>query len=275
MLHQHPALFPEAMDQGFTLHDYDVSVKQDLVVRRITVTTTGVVFTLRPSLVMPSMIACTDAVEKALSLRQWGVPFDALASVFGREAMCWYRAWLACGRPALLGTTVTDLAQRPTTQVADAKVPGVAGQEVDVPTTVGAGCFLGVSVVAAADTTTLEAGSGACARAAQGPRARLSPARDLHRWLASDARGVAAPRAEDHASAVLAARGPPEQGSLHGRMAAPGAGAGLARLSGGDHTAVRATSPARGRVDADAPQWRRSRDGVEEVSPSCRLHPGV
>jgi len=167
MLHQHPALFPEAMDQGFTLHDYDVSVKQDLVVRRITVTTTGVVFTLRPSLVMPSMIACTDAVEKALSLRQWGVPFDALASVFGREAMCWYRAWLACGRPALLGTTVTDLAQRPTTLVADAKVPGVAGQEVDVPTTVGAGCFLGVSVVAAADTTTLEAGSGACARAAQ------------------------------------------------------------------------------------------------------------
>ena len=43
----------------------------------------------------------------------------------------------------------------------------MAGQGVDVPTTVGAGCFLGVSVVAAADTTTLEAGSGACARAAQ------------------------------------------------------------------------------------------------------------
>ena len=80
------------MDQGFTLHDYDVSVKQDLVVRRITVTTTGVVFTLRPSLVMPSMIACTDAVEKALSLRQWGVPFAALVYVCGREALCWYRA---------------------------------------------------------------------------------------------------------------------------------------------------------------------------------------
>ena len=167
MLHQHPALFPEAMDQGFTLHDYDVSVKQDLVVRRITVTTTGVVFTLRPSLVMPSMIACTDAVEKALSLRQWGVPFDALAYVFGRDAMFWYRAWLACGRPSLLGTTVKDLAKIPTHLVADEKVTWVAGQEVYVPTTVGAGCFLGVSVVAAADTPTLEAGYGEFAREAQ------------------------------------------------------------------------------------------------------------
>jgi len=65
---------------------------------------------LCPSLVMPSMIARTEEVAKALSLRQWGVPFDALASVFGRDAMFWYRAWLACGRPALLGTTVKDLA---------------------------------------------------------------------------------------------------------------------------------------------------------------------
>ena len=51
---------------------------------------------------MPYMIARTDAVEKALYLRQWGVPFDALAYVFGRDAMFWYRAWLAFGRPSLL-----------------------------------------------------------------------------------------------------------------------------------------------------------------------------
>ena len=69
MLHQHPELFPEAMAQGFTFHDSYVSVKQDLVVRRIKVTTTGAVFTLRPSLVMPYRIARTDAVEKALYLR--------------------------------------------------------------------------------------------------------------------------------------------------------------------------------------------------------------
>ena len=53
MLGHHPALFPTAMDQGFPLHHCSVSVKQDLIVRRITLQATGAVFTLRPSLVMP------------------------------------------------------------------------------------------------------------------------------------------------------------------------------------------------------------------------------
>ena len=72
MLSQYPALFPQEMDQGFTLHDCYVSIKQELIMRRIKLITTGAVFTLRPSFVMPYMIARTDAVEKALSLRQWG-----------------------------------------------------------------------------------------------------------------------------------------------------------------------------------------------------------
>jgi len=166
MLCQYPELFPNAMGQGYTFHDAYVSVKQDLLVRRIKVQATGAVFTLRPSFVMPYMIARTAEVEKALYLRQWGVPFDALAYVFGRDAMFWYRAWLAFGRPSLLGTTVKDRAQIPTHLVADEKVTWVAGQEVYVPTTVGAGCFLGVSVVAAADTPTLEAGYGEFAQEA-------------------------------------------------------------------------------------------------------------
>jgi hypothetical protein len=35
MLSQHPELFPQDMDQGFTFHDAYVSGKQDLIVRRI------------------------------------------------------------------------------------------------------------------------------------------------------------------------------------------------------------------------------------------------
>ncbi len=81
--------------------------------------------------------------------------------------MCWYRAWLACGRPSLLGTTVKDPQKVPTDLVADEKLPWVAQQQVDVPPTVGGGCFLGVSVVAAADTAALETGYGALAREAQ------------------------------------------------------------------------------------------------------------
>ena len=166
MLRQYPELFPKMMDQGYTVHDAYMSVKHDLTVRRIKLKATGAVFTLRPSFVMPYMTARTAEVEKALSLRQWGVPFDALAYVFGRDAMFWYRAWLAFGRPSLLGTTVKDPQHVPPDLVADAKITWVAGQEVYVPTTVGSGGFLGVSVVAAADTAALETGYGAFAQEA-------------------------------------------------------------------------------------------------------------
>jgi hypothetical protein len=89
MLGQPPARFPKDMDQSFPLHACSVSVTQDLSVRRITLQATGAVFTLRPSCVMPSMRARTEEVEQALSLRQWGGPFDALADVCGRAARCW------------------------------------------------------------------------------------------------------------------------------------------------------------------------------------------
>ena len=160
MLSQYPELFPQDMDQGFTLHDSYVSIKQDLSMRRITWHTTEAVFTLRPSCVMPSMIARTDEVEKALYLRQWGGPFDALAYVCGRDAMFWYRAWLAFGRPSLVGTTVKEPQTLPRDLVADEKLTQVAKQQVYVATTVGGGCFLGVSVVEAADTGALETGYG-------------------------------------------------------------------------------------------------------------------
>ena len=55
---------------------------------------------------MPYLIGRSEEVEKAFYLRQWDVPFEALAYVFGRDAMYWYRAWLAFGRPNLVGTTV-------------------------------------------------------------------------------------------------------------------------------------------------------------------------
>ena len=96
-----------------------------------------------------------------------GGPCNALASVFGRDAMFGYRAWLAFGRPSLLGITVKDPHQVPTDLVADEQVTWVAGQEVDVPTTVGGGCFLGVRVVATADPAALETGYGESAREAR------------------------------------------------------------------------------------------------------------
>ena len=90
------------MDQGFPWHDRDVSITQDLRMRR--------------------------------------------------HAMCWERAGLACGRPALVGTTVQDPPKVPRALVADAQLTRGAQPQVSVPTPVGGGCLLGGSVGEAAAT---------------------------------------------------------------------------------------------------------------------------
>jgi len=157
---QHPELFPQALAQGYTFHDRYRSRKQGVVLRRIKLRATAQVFTLRPSFLLPYGIARTEEVEKALYLRQWGVPFEALAYVFGRDAMFWYRAWLSLGRPNLVGTTVKSAAQMPQDLVADEKITWLAGDEVVVPTTVGGGCVLGISVAAQATSANLQEAYG-------------------------------------------------------------------------------------------------------------------
>ena len=76
---QHPALFPARISEGFVLHDQRWSLKQQVMLRRLELKATAEVFLVRPSFLLPSMVGRTEAVEKALSLRHWGVPFDALA----------------------------------------------------------------------------------------------------------------------------------------------------------------------------------------------------
>lgn len=160
LMAHHPELFPQALGDGYTFHDRYHSRKQGVVLRRIKLKATAEVFTVRPSFVMPYFIARTAEVEKALFLRQWGVPFTALAEVFGRNAMFWYRAWLQFGRPNLVGTTVKQSETMPQDLVADEKITWLGGEEVVVPTTVGGGCVLGISVAEQATSEGLQAAYG-------------------------------------------------------------------------------------------------------------------
>src|SRR2546428_3861102 len=163
---QHPELFPASINKGFVLHDTRWSVKQQVMMRRLALKATAEVFLVRPSFLMPSMVGRTAAVEKALSLRHWGVPFDALVSVFGRNAMYWYRAEMALGRPTIVGSTVKQPEKLPEHVLADEKHTWALGQEVSVPTTVGGGCILGATVTDAASADALEAAYGECAQEA-------------------------------------------------------------------------------------------------------------
>lgn len=158
---QHPELFPQAFEGGFNFHDFYRSRKQEgLALRRIELKQNGDVFTVRPSFVMPYLIGRTEEIEKALYLRQWGVPFEALAQVFGRDAMYWYRAWLTLGRPNLVGTTVKEAGRMPEHLVADEKITWLDKAEVSVPTTVGGGCVLGVSLAENESSESLQTAYG-------------------------------------------------------------------------------------------------------------------
>lgn len=127
------------------------------MLRRIELKATAEVFLVRPSFLMPYMVGRTEDVEKALYLRHWGVPFDALVYVFGRDAMYWYRAEMALGRPAIVGSTVKQPEKLPAHVLADEKHTWALGQEVYVATTVGGGCILGATVTDAASADALEA----------------------------------------------------------------------------------------------------------------------
>jgi len=63
-----PELFPQSIEQGYTLHDVLPPAKKmpEIRLRRIELRSNQEVFTIRPSFVMPYMTGYTDEVEKAL-----------------------------------------------------------------------------------------------------------------------------------------------------------------------------------------------------------------
>lgn len=151
----HPELFPAGIAKGYWLHDAIHSKKLNVTTRRIKLVSTQAVYQVRPDFVLPYMVGLSDTVEKALYLRRFGVPFDALAYVFGRDDSYWYRLYQSLGRFSIVGTTVKDPAFMPLHLVADEKHSWRLGERVFIPTTVGSGCFLGVDVVGSAETPDL------------------------------------------------------------------------------------------------------------------------
>ena len=156
MYGRYPEIFPREMAQGFTLHSFTpVSRKQEgFRMRRIELSS-GEVYQVRPSFMMPYLVAKTEEVEKALFLRRWGVPFGALTYVFGRNDMFWYRAYLSLGRNSIVGATVKSPAKLPEHLLADEKHTRFNGEKIYAPTTVARECILGVGLADNAGTEAL------------------------------------------------------------------------------------------------------------------------
>ena len=99
-----PELFPKDFASGYRLKDRRRSAKTGLRLRRVRLRATGQAFSVRPSFVLPYQTGAADQVQGPLFLRAFGVPFWALAQVFGKDAMYWYRLEVSLGRNSVVGS---------------------------------------------------------------------------------------------------------------------------------------------------------------------------
>jgi hypothetical protein len=150
-----PELFPPVFARGYELKDDRMSLKQGLPIRRILLRD-GTAYSVRPSFLMPYMTARAADVEGPLFLRKFGVPFWALAHVFGGDPMSWYRQECGLGRFSLVGATVRRV-DLPEHLLADEHHQSLDGRKVYIATTVGGGCCLGAEPAEAAGTDDLKA----------------------------------------------------------------------------------------------------------------------
>lgn len=151
-----PELFPKAFAKGYRLKDARTSARLGIRLRRIRCKATGESFSVRPSFALPYMTGYTDQADAPLFLRAFGVPFWALARVFGRGHMHWYRLEVSLGRNSVAGTTVRR-GVLPDHLLADEHHQPRDGVKNYIATTVGAGCCLGAALAQTAGSEDLQA----------------------------------------------------------------------------------------------------------------------
>jgi len=152
-INKFPELFPTEISGGFEIKETRYSKKLKVFQRRILVN--KISYTIKPSCFMPYMTGLTDNVEKALFLRKYNVPYEALSYVFDHDAMYWYRLETHLGYYSLVGTTLKDSSQLPQHVVADEKHTWIKKEKAYIATTCAEGCFMGASVVEEADEKSL------------------------------------------------------------------------------------------------------------------------
>jgi hypothetical protein len=151
-----PELFPDAFAGGYRLKDRRPSRKLGLLLRRVRLKATGETFTVRPAFALAYMAGTAAAASGPLFLRAFGVPFWALARVFGRGPMYWYRLEVSLGRNSVAGTTLRRAEPPEHLLAAEHHQPRDATKNY-IATTVGGGCCLGAALAQAAGAEDLQA----------------------------------------------------------------------------------------------------------------------
>ena len=169
-----PELFPDGFAEGYRLKESRTSRKLGLRVRRVRLKATGEAFTVRPCFALPYMAGWAKDASGPLFLRAFGVPFWALAFVFGRDHGYWYRVEVALGRNSIAGTTLRR-ADLPEHLLADEHHQPRDGEKNYIATTVGAGCCLGAALAQTAGTEDLQKAYGVFKEEAQDVQPGYAP----------------------------------------------------------------------------------------------------
>jgi len=169
-----PELFPDGFAQGYRLKDRRPSRKLGLPLRRLLLKATGETFTVRPSFALPYMAGWAADASGPLFLRAFGVPFWALAVVFGRDHGYWYRVEVALGRNSVAGATLRR-AGVPAHLLADEHHQPRDGVKNYIATTVGAGCCLGAALAQTAGAEDLQGAYGVFKAEAQDAQPGYAP----------------------------------------------------------------------------------------------------
>ncbi len=82
-----PELFPKDIKEGFQLHGFVNSKRQQIRTRRILLKANHEAYQIRPDFIMPYMSEKAETAEKALYLRKHGVSYEGIAYILGRSEM--------------------------------------------------------------------------------------------------------------------------------------------------------------------------------------------
>jgi hypothetical protein len=115
----------------------------------------GKVYDIIPSSILPYMAGKTEKVSDGLLLRKWGVPYEIIAKIFGKNAMYWERLEMSLGRMSIVGSLCKTV-ETPVHLAADEKISFWNGEEVYIAMTSGRDCVLGIELSLSEDTLGLK-----------------------------------------------------------------------------------------------------------------------
>lgn len=153
-----PELFPSGFEKGYEMNGHYHSKRQKITIRRIALKN-GEQYQIRPAFVLPMMVARTDDVQAGLFLRKFGVPYWAIARIFGRNPTFWYRLEISIGRNSIVGTTVKTV-PIPVDLLADEHHETISGEKTYIATTIAEGVVLGAEVSPTASKEDLQKAYG-------------------------------------------------------------------------------------------------------------------